>query len=247
MPAVLVHGVPETPVIWGPLLHALQRTDTVTLQLPGFASPVPQVWTATKEEYLAWLVAELEAIGEPVDLVGHDWGGGLTFMLATTRPDLLRSWVCDAVGLFHPDYVWHDLAQIWQTPGAGEQYFVDGLAADPAATASLYVAFGMTPDVADALVAAMDEEMGRSILALYRSAIQPALAELGTQAEVAAARPGLVLSCGADPFVGDETTSATMATRMGAALERLPDAGHWWMLDSPAVAAAAIERFWAGV
>jgi hypothetical protein len=38
-----------------------------------------------------------------------------------TRPDLLRSWATDAIGVFDPDYVWHDLAQTWQTPGAGEE------------------------------------------------------------------------------------------------------------------------------
>ena len=28
------------------------------------------------EEYAAWMAAELERLGGPVDLVGHDWGGG---------------------------------------------------------------------------------------------------------------------------------------------------------------------------
>jgi hypothetical protein len=37
-----------------------------------------------------------------------------------TRPDLLRSWVSDTLGAFAPAYVWHALAQEWQTPGAGE-------------------------------------------------------------------------------------------------------------------------------
>ena len=27
----------------------------------------------------------------------------------------------DCAGLLHPDYVWHDAAQAWQTPEVGEQ------------------------------------------------------------------------------------------------------------------------------
>ena len=86
MPAVLVHGNPETPAVWDPLRRHLTRPDLVALQLPGFGVPAPAGFGATKEEYVAWLVGELEAIGEPVDLVGHDWGGGFVLRVATPGP-----------------------------------------------------------------------------------------------------------------------------------------------------------------
>ncbi len=245
MTAVFVHGVPETPAVWGPLLRAIQRTDVATLQLPGFGTPAPQGWGATKEEYSDWVIAQLETYAEPVDLVGHDWGGGLAFIVATTRPDLLRSWVCDVTGLFHENYQWHDLAKIWQTPDAGEQYFIDSIATPIEATIGLFVALGMTPDVAGELANAADEEMGRSILGLYRSAIQPALVELGRNAQAAAVRPGLALIAGSDPFANDHSLGIEVAERMGATVEILQGSGHWWMLDNPIQGAAALERFWA--
>jgi pimeloyl-ACP methyl ester carboxylesterase len=62
----------------------------------------------------------LEDLGSPVDLVGHDWGGAHAVTVAMARPDLLRSWCTDVIGVFRPDYVWHDFAQVWQTPQAGE-------------------------------------------------------------------------------------------------------------------------------
>ena len=74
MPAVFVHGVPDTECMWDPLVEILDRPDTVQLSLPGFGTDAPDDWTATKEEYAAWLEGELEGIGEPVDLVAHDWG-----------------------------------------------------------------------------------------------------------------------------------------------------------------------------
>ncbi|MDP8930908.1 MAG: alpha/beta hydrolase, partial [Actinomycetota bacterium] len=48
MPAVLVHGVPETPVVWGPLRSHLRRSDIVALRLPGFGCPPPEGFGATK-------------------------------------------------------------------------------------------------------------------------------------------------------------------------------------------------------
>ena len=86
MPAVLVHGVPETAEVWDPLRGELARDDVVALRLPGFGCPWPDGFGATKEEYAAWLVAEVAALDGPVDLVGHDWGGGLVNRLVSTRP-----------------------------------------------------------------------------------------------------------------------------------------------------------------
>ena len=37
-------------------------------------------------------------------------------------PALIRSWACDAIGCFHPDYEWHALARHVQTPGEGERF-----------------------------------------------------------------------------------------------------------------------------
>lgn len=85
MTAVLVHGNPETAAIWGPLLNALDREDVVALSPPGFGAPVPDGWMATRAEYAAWLATKLEAMDEPVDLVGHDWGGGHVVAVAMAR------------------------------------------------------------------------------------------------------------------------------------------------------------------
>ena len=68
--AVFVHGNPETAAVWSPLLAELTRGDVLTLSPPGFGAPVPDGFGATTDEYVAWLAAELESIGEPVDLVG---------------------------------------------------------------------------------------------------------------------------------------------------------------------------------
>lgn len=248
MPAVLVHGNPETPAVWDPLRAALKRDDVVALTLPGFGVPAPAGFGATKEEYVEWLVGELGRIDQPVDLVGHDWGGGFVLRVACLRPELMRSWVSDVAGLLDPEYVWHDFAQQWQTPGAGEQWVADTLALPRPARIEQLRAVGVPSPTAEAFVDAFhDGEMGRCILALYRSAAQPAMAEWGLDAERARARPGLVIAPAADAFTGGTDLGQRTAERMGATCEVLEGLGHWWMLADPARGARVLERFWASV
>ncbi len=248
MTIVLVHGNPETDAIWRPLRAALASRQSgrnvVALSPPGFGAPTPDGWQATRAEYLAWLVGELEAIGEPVDLVGHDWGGGHVMAVAMARPDLLRSWCIDVAGIFHSDYVWHDMAQLWQTPDVGEQTvqaMIDTPLADRAAN---YEGLGMPPDVANDVAAAVNEAMGRCILGLYRDATKPALAEAAAGIEAAGAKPGLVIVASEDTYVGTEAMARVTADRAGAEVTVLNGVGHWWMLQDPSAGADALAAFW---
>ena len=117
MTTVFVNGNPESAAIWDPLCAELGRPDVLRLSPPGFGAPVPDGFACTVTAYRDWLVAELEALGAPADLVGHDIGGSTVVTVAMARPDLLRTWVSDSLGVFDPDYAWHDLARQWQAPG----------------------------------------------------------------------------------------------------------------------------------
>lgn len=248
MTVVLVHGNPETDAVWGPLVRALVvagHDEPVRLSPPGFGAPVPQGFSATVTEYRDWLVAELEKFDEPVDLVGHDWGGGHALGVAMTRPDLLRTWCSDIVGVFDPDYVWHDLAQVWQRPREGEAAVAAMLAAPAEARAAGYVRRGMSPEVAERVAAGFDAAMADSILKLYRDAAQPAVAQLGAGLEAAAARPGLAILASDDHMVGTDEHRARSAARAGARVEVLDGLGHWWMTQDPQRGATVLARFWA--
>jgi pimeloyl-ACP methyl ester carboxylesterase len=244
MGVVLVHGNPETSAVWDPLRAALDRDDVICLSPPGFGAPVPDGWGATVEDYRDWLIGELEAIGSPVDLVGHDWGGGHVVTVAMLRPDLLRSWCTDVIGIFDPDYVWHELAQVWQTPDAGEQAVNAWASGSVDERAAQLASLGITTEVAQQLAAGYDEAMGRCILALYRSAAQPKLAQLGEGLATAAQRPGLHLSATEDHFVGTIEMQRRAADRAGARIEVLDGLGHWWMVQDPKRGADALDRFW---
>jgi pimeloyl-ACP methyl ester carboxylesterase len=250
MPAVLLHGNPETPVIWEPLVSHLSRTDVITPQLPGFGCPTPDGFGATKEEYVDWFLGVVEGVVAeqgPVDLVGHDWGGGIGMRAVALRPELFRSWACDVLGLFHPDYVWHDFAQIWQTPGAGEEYFTQSMAASVEDRVALYEGIGIPRATGTHLVAAADDEMSRCILALYRSAAQPAMVAWGAELSPAATVPGLAITAPLDPFVQGETLGGAVGEQLGARRHVMEGQGHWWMLGDPAAGAAALEAFWGSI
>jgi pimeloyl-ACP methyl ester carboxylesterase len=247
MTIVLVHGVPETPAIWDRLRAELDGEDVRTLHLPGFGVPVPDGFVATHEGYTAWLVTELEAIGTPVDLVGHDWGGGFVLRLAMTRPDLLRSWASDVCGLLDPAYVWHDNAQVWQTAGEGEAWW-DGVLAQPVdVRAELMSAVAGDAAVGRSMAEAMGPLMAASILSLYRSAAQPAMAQWGEDSAAAAARPGLAIVPTEDPYTGGTAMAERAAGRLGAQVGLLDGLHHWWMLQNPAAGAALLRSFWASV
>jgi pimeloyl-ACP methyl ester carboxylesterase len=246
-PAVFVHGNPETAAVWEPLLAELGRDDVTCLSPPGFGAPLPTGFGATLGEYREWLVRELEMFGEPVDLVGHDLGGGHVLGVAMTRPDLLRSWVSDVAGIFEPDYAWHYLATLWQTPGVGEVDVGRRFGGTVADRVAALVGRGIARPVAERIAPAQGHDMGRAVLAVYRSATRPVLAELGRELSAAAARPGLAVLATGDNLVGTDAQRRTAAARAGARVEVLDGVGHWWMVQDPARAARALTTFWASL
>jgi pimeloyl-ACP methyl ester carboxylesterase len=244
MTVVLVHGNPETDAVWDPVVEALDRDDVVRLSPPGFGAPLPDGWPATHLHYRDWLEDELTKFDDPVDLVGHDWGGGHVINVVMHRPALVRSWASDLIGVFDPDYVWHDLAQVWQTPGDGEALVETMMGGTLQDRAEQLTGLGLTPAVATSMAAGQGPDMGRAILALYRSAAQPAMVEAGRNLENAAARPGLSILASEDHYVGSEKIRRRAAERAGARTEVLDGLGHWWMVQDPSRGAAALTQFW---
>jgi pimeloyl-ACP methyl ester carboxylesterase len=245
MTVVFVHGVPETSALWKGVRAHLDR-DTVAVGLPGFGTPRPAGFGATKDEYAQWLAGELRRLDRPVDLVGHDWGAGFVLRVVTAYDIPLRSWAVDVGGVFHPDYVWHDLAQTWQTPGVGEERNAAMLGAGPDGRAGFLHAAGVPEADVVTVAASYDATMAGCILDLYRSAVPNPHADWGRELARPAKAPGLVLQPSADPY-DDPARSGEVAAALGASTTRLDGLGHWWMLQDPEAAAAALRAFWGSV
>lgn len=247
MTKVFLHGNPETAAIWQPLaieLAHLGVSDVLLLSPPGFGAPTPPHWAATQSDCTDWLIEEIERIDGPVDIVGHDWGAGHVYGAIARRPNLFRTWAADCSGLLHPDYVWHDAAQSWQTPGVGEEAV--GLLAHMETTdlAAVLVSLGMTQAIAAEVATHVNAEMGRCILALYRSAVQPAMRDLGARLSTIDLPHGAVIIPTADTYPGTPAMAKDVAHSLRATTIELADRGHWWMIEDPATAAQRLIDFW---
>jgi len=103
-PVVLLHGFPERSSTWrlvAPILHEA-GLRTIALDQRGYS---PGARPGRRRDYkvsnlVGDVVALIEEVGEPVHLVGHDWGAAVGWAVTLRRPDLLRSWT--AVSVPHP-------------------------------------------------------------------------------------------------------------------------------------------------
>ena len=207
------------------------------MSLPGFGSPAPAGFDATKEAYVDWLVGELTKLATPLDLVGHDWGALLVLRAAMLRPDLVRTWVAGAAPIDR-EYQWHETAQLWQTPGVGEQ-FMEMMTADQLKTG--LVAAGVPERDAAETVRHVDAEMKRCVLALYRSAVRVSHEWQDDLPRITA--PGVVLWGDGDPYAAPRF-GARMAERVGARFVSFAHCGHWWQLERPDDVVAELAASW---
>lgn len=237
MTVALVHGFPETGLVWRPLQERLSR-QSVALPLPGLGVPRPSGFSGTKDAYVEALAEALVGLEQPVDVVGHDVGALLTLRLVTAFDVPVRSWVVDVADIFHPDAVWPDRVRRLQTPGAGE----DLIQTERARTKTRLVAGGVPEDLATELASAHDETMSRSILDFYRSAEPNVAADWWADVRRTDSR-GLVLLLPDPPEI--ESLSVQVAQRLGATTARLDGLNHAWMAEAPERVASVFAAFWA--
>lgn len=251
---VLIHGNPETAAVWELLDDSLtaRGTEVVRLSPPGFGAPLPTGFMPDASGYADWLVEQLTDLraarpdGRAIDIVGHDWGAGHVYRLVATQPEIVRSWAADIGGLLHPDFVWHDAATAWQTSGVGEEIIDAMVSMTIAERAELYLGLGLTRDIADDMAAAMDADMGRAILELYRSSPEPVLRSLADDLASADHGPGLIITASNDAYVAADL-AGPVAERLGVEELVLAGQGHWWMVSDPDTAADGLVAFWSSL
>ena len=243
---LFIHGVPDTPRLWDPLIEALalKPGDYTAPALPGFGCPRPEGFTATKDAYADWLVGEMDraaqSSGGPIRIVGHDWGALLTLRACSLRPDLVSSWaVSNAV--IDSQYSGHRMARMWATPVLGEIVML-GMRNEARMADALNDA-GMPAEMAAFEAGQIDKTMRQCILKLYRSA--RGLRFSGEWEDDMANLPkrGKLIWGETDPYV-DLSVAERFRDRWIVPLHVVHGAGHWAVAERPVEVAAQLEGFW---
>ncbi|MFC3460217.1 MULTISPECIES: alpha/beta fold hydrolase [Massilia] len=104
-PVLLLHGFPDTHVVWrkqvGPLVRAGYRV--IAPDLRGYGqTDAPEAVAAYRTEHLvADMLALLDVMGIPkARVVGHDWGALIGWLLCMRAPQRVEQYVALSVG--HP-------------------------------------------------------------------------------------------------------------------------------------------------
>ena len=239
---LFVHGVPDTAALWTPLIQALGlRPDSYrSLALPGFGNPVPEGFACTKDAYAGWLTQQMEPAGEPVHIVGHDWGALLVLRAASLRPDLVSSW-CVTNAVIDREYTGHRTARMWATPLLGELVML-GMRNKARLEAGL-IEGGMPASLAREELPHIDKVMRQSILKLYRSAL--GLNFRGAWVDDLANLPkrGQLFWGETDPFV-ELAVAERFSEQHGVALHVARGAGHWACHERAEEFAGVLAAHW---
>ena len=242
---LFLHGVPDSPAIWSPLIDALDLGDTPVAvpALPGFTGPLPAGFAATKDAYADWAVGQAEALAAahgPIDIVGHDWGALIAQRVAMLRPDLIRSWtVSNAV--IDPDYRGHRIARIWNRPIIGELFMA---LSRPASLAKGLLAQGVPAGIAaEEARQWAHKDKRRAILRLYRSAHGLDFSRDWACDLARLPRRGALIWGADDPYV-DLSVATRFASRQQVPLTVVEGAGHWAIAERPRDVAEALHAFW---
>ena len=244
-PVLLVHGNPDSGMMWGGIARRLApRCRCIAPDLPGFGdSDVPAGFEPSLDgmaRFVQQLVSAVD-IEPPIDLIAHDFGGPFAFAWAVQHAAAVRRIVAINT-VFFSDYRWHFWARVWRTPILGEL----SMAAMNRRMFAQELRRGsdnrMPQEHIDRTWSLMTPRLKREVLRLYRAS-DPANFSAWEEKFLAltAAKPTLVIWGDRDPYI-----ASRYAERFGASeVVHLAEVGHWAPVEAPAACADAIGRFFA--
>ena len=104
---VLLHGWARRGRDFAAVQDLLVRrgVSSVALDLPGFGSSPPPTVAGGARLYASLVTPVLAALGRPVVLVGHSFGGRIATVIAANHPELVTSVIVTGTPLLHSPVV----------------------------------------------------------------------------------------------------------------------------------------------
>jgi pimeloyl-ACP methyl ester carboxylesterase len=255
-PAILLHGIPQTRAIWGPLVAELSR-DRIVLapDLKGLGESEmrgPYDAETLSREIAALALHEVDG---RVDVVGHDWGGVIALGLAAARPDLVRRLVVINAPYRHVDVTRAFHIPLFAVPFVPEAVFA--AAGDRIVNFMLDYAWRsatpLAPDARERYVAAYsDPRRVHAMLGYYRAAVGGRVGRLvqalvgrgGEEAAEARAESALVIWGAADPVM-PVGIGESVVRDLGPDTEFvvLPGVGHFAVDEAPDIVTDLVASF----
>ena len=254
--ALVLHGFPDAPPTFAPLLGALADRGyrVVAPWLRGYApSPLAGPYDVDRlaDDVLAW--ADRLSPTQPVALVGHDWGAAVTYVACARAPARFAAAVTLAVP--HPAVFVRSLARrrqlarswymlAFQLPGVERLAAARDFALIDRLWADWSPGFALSTDPRAALHATLRVSWPAPLL-YYRALTRPpgaALARLRRRDRIAV--PTLYLHGARDGCIGPEVgVGAERFFTAGYRREVVPDVGHFVAAEAPMAIAARIAAW----
>ncbi|WP_165367605.1 alpha/beta fold hydrolase [Phytoactinopolyspora endophytica] len=256
--AVMVHGLGGSASNWTLLMSELEdEFDQWAPDLPGFGDSPPS-GQHTVGAYVADIAAYLETFDRPVHLLGNSMGGLISVLVASARPDLVRTLTLLSPAM--PQYLlpWGaQMTAVMAAPKLGE--WILGRVNDEPSQEQIErlapMMYGepdnLDPDEFDF---AVQERMrwvrkphaNNVLLDALRSLVGQYLLPQRRSPWWAARKvicPTMVIVCGRDMLVGSWAARRWCRTMPRARVVKLERTGHVAMMEHPKMVAALVRDF----
>ena len=243
LPALCIHGWPQSSYMWRHLLPALASAGRRALapDLAGFGDTPPDL-PATYERHVDSVERFRRKIGlDQVVLVVHDTGGLIGLRWACDHPDAVAALVITNTGFF-PDVEWIEIARTMRTPIQGEA-LMDSLSREGFATLMREASSEFDERALDEYWKAFTTAEGRrGMLELYRSFDLDELAPYERRL-AALGVPALILWGQGDEYIPVDYASRFAREIAGSKLVLLDGVRHFLFEDEPERCAREVLDF----
>jgi pimeloyl-ACP methyl ester carboxylesterase len=241
-PVVLLHGFPEFWFSWRGQIEALAAAGyhVVALDQRGYnLSSKPPGIASYRLGIIAQDVAEvIEGLGGRAAVIGHDWGGAVTWRVAAKRPDLVERMI--AINVPHPKSLFRELKKLSQLRRFWYQFYFQipvipeaslrrrrfGALRGSLRRLSLPGTFS-SEDLQKYVEAWSQPDALWAMLAWYRAVMRRSPRKTVRESTPAAASPAMLIWGETDPFFNAEAMLSSPDSLAGLRLERIAEGGHF--------------------
>ncbi|HEV3227982.1 MAG TPA: alpha/beta hydrolase [Solirubrobacteraceae bacterium] len=256
-PILMLHGWPQHWYLWRDVIPRLAPGHRLVCpDLPGFGWSDPPARGYAKEELAGQLLALMDELGlERVQLVGHDWGGWIGFLMCLRAPGRFSRFL--AIDAPHPFQrpsarrmlgLWRLWYQpIIAAPVLGQLALRHGRFHTQIMKGAVGPGFRWPKDVLEAFTAPLREPAGaRASVALYRSFVVRELWPVaagryrGQRLQV----PTFLLAGAHDPAIRKEVLQSDGDQPELRGMELVPGVGHFLVDERPELVVERVLAAW---